>query len=91
MRLNFMTVLFVSLVLLISNGLTACGSTATSKGASSGAVVGGLVGGWRGAAIGALVGTGVGYAVDSADEKKQMAGIKERETAALESAAPVHP
>ena len=87
MRLNFMTVLFVSLVLLISTGLTACGSTATSKGASSGAVVGGLVGGWRGAAIGALVGTGVGYAVDSADEKKQMAGIKERETAALESAA----
>lgn len=82
-----MTALIISLVLVISTSLTACGSTATSKGASSGAVVGGLVGGWRGAAIGAMVGTGVGYAVDTADEKKKMAEIKERETAALERAA----
>ena len=87
MRLNIFKTLFLVLVLMVSAGLTACGSTATSKGASSGAVVGGLVGGWRGAAIGAMVGTGVGYAVDSADEKKQMAEIKERETAALERAA----
>ena len=37
--------------------------------------------------MGALVGTGVGYAVDTAEEKKQLAAIKERETAALEQAA----
>jgi len=82
-----MTALFISLVLVITTALTACGSTATSKGATSGALIGGLVDGWGGAAIGALVGTGVGYAVDTAEEKKQIAAIKERETAALERAA----
>lgn len=87
MKTKYLSALFVSLVLVISTALTACGTTATSQGASSGAIVGGLVGGWRGAALGAMVGTGVGYAVDSADEKKQMAAIKERETAALERAA----
>ena len=87
MKPNIITTLFVSLLLVIAAGLTACGSTATSKGATSGALVGGLVDGWGGAAIGALVGTGVGYAVDTAEEKKQLAEIKERETAALERAA----
>ena len=87
MKANIKTTLFVSLLLVIATGLTACGSTATSKGATSGALVGGLVDGWGGAAIGALVGTGVGYAVDTAEEKKQLAAIKERETAALERAA----
>lgn len=87
MKANIKTTLFVSLLLVIATGLTACGSTATSKGATSGALIGGLVDGWGGAAMGALVGTGVGYAVDSAAEKKQIAEIKERETAALERAA----
>ena len=87
MKANIKTIMFVSLLLAIATGLTACGSTATSKGATSGALIGGLVDGWGGAAIGALVGTGVGYAVDTAEEKKQLAAIKERETAALEQAA----
>ena len=87
MRSHSMTALFISLVLVITTALTACGSTATSKGAASGALIGGLVDGWGGAAMGALVGTGVGYAVDTAEEKKQIAAIKERETAALERAA----
>ena len=65
-------------------GITACGSTNTTKGASTGAVVGGLVGGWEGMAAGALIGGGVGLMADSAEDKKIQQQQKEKELALLE-------
>ena len=71
-------------VIIAVIGLTACGSTNTSKGASTGAVVGGLVGGWEGMAAGALIGGGVGYMEDSAEDKRIQQQQKEKELAILE-------
>ena len=65
-------------------GITACGSTNTSKGASGGAIVGGLVGGWEGMATGALIGGGVGLMADSAEDKKIRQQQKDQELAILE-------
>ncbi|MGI9344592.1 MAG: hypothetical protein ACR2QV_17320 [Gammaproteobacteria bacterium] len=78
--------LSIALILpLATMMLSACGTTATSKGASLGAVVGGLTGGLGDAATGALVGGGVGYLVDRADDKQKAREQTERELRALEA------